>query len=177
MPFYTFMSIFFLMRKILILLVLLLPLLSGCLTDEYVPKEGDLFLEIHMQDTVFSPGPDSMEVTVTLTNNCSETIMVDDCYGIGCTLFPVCVDEYGNEVQLSYPISDREVRYTEFAPDEKHVKVTDLSGMAPYIEKGGDREDFNWEIPGNYTLSFAYSGTREPLEVGSNEIVITIDQE
>lgn len=164
--------------SILILAVISIMILtSGCLVNEYTPKEGDLFLSIEMKETTFEPDPESIEVVVTLTNNCSETIMVDDWYGLGTTLFPRCFDDNGNMIDLAYDDVDRTVEYTEFEPGGTMVKTIELAGLAPFIEIDDEWHDFNWEIPGNYTLSFRYWGTKEPLEVRSNEIVIRILEE
>jgi len=167
------------------LVVLLLPLVSGCLItkifDQDVwadPDEGDLILTISMERTVYSveeianraPNSSIMTLTIVLENVCDRSVSVDRSFHIGTTLHPRSYAENGTEVDLLYPLVDREVVYERFKPGETKVCQMDLTEYDAFLMTDGERQPFGWDVPGRYNVSIGWWGARTYLEVMSNTL-------
>lgn len=169
-----------------ILVILLLPLVSGCTLKEVLdeklipdPKEGDLILTINMRSrSTYSveeirnrtSGSKIIIVDITLENVCEHTVAVDGSFSIGTSLHPRSYAEDGTEVEISYPLSSREVFYERFKPGEKMTCHYDLSGDESFLMIHGKRQAFGWTVPGRYNLTVSWWGARTSLEVISNTL-------
>lgn len=168
----------------LVLVILLLPLVSGCLATKVLdldglpdPGEGDLVLTISMERTTYfveemqnrSPNSSIMTITIVLENVCDRSVSVDRSFHIGTSLYPKCYAENGTEIDIQYPLAAREVFYKGFKPGDT---MTDQFDPTQYdaVLLINNHQSFDWEVPGRYNIRVSWWGARTSLEVISNTL-------
>lgn len=162
-----------------VFIIIILLLVVGCIgngQNAVNPRDGDLSLKINMEKTNYDLSPDALIVEIILENVGSNILIIEDGFSFGHTLFPNVTDSDGNEVLISYPLLDYEPTYSNMKPGEKRSSTVDLAQMAPYIEIGDDRNDFNWNRAGQYSINVYFYGTKNPLEVKSNTILFQLNE-
>jgi hypothetical protein len=158
-----------------IAILLILPMVAGCIVEEDVPepKDGDLELTISYPESEFYPGQVNVPITITLRNICDHDVLVDDAFSFGTTLFPMARASNGSEVILSYPLIDRQPHYGRFSPGETKQVSESLDPERIVID--GGEIDFDWDIPDTYSISVEWRGVEKTdLNITSNLFPLTV---